>query len=508
MNKITKYIGLAAAGTIALASCDLNLTPTTSIVYQEGEPIFTMQSDVDQFENNILANYRAIQMGEYAVAEEVMCDGFNAAMGYGNNYGGIHRTDADFTPGDYYVEDFWSGHYGIIKNFNIIIASADNCKPELKAAARIVKGEAFYMRANSYMQLARHFAPAYNAATASTELCVPLVLVYDQNEKPARATMADVYASIKSDLDSAAVILAKVAGAPRAQKPTIDAVNALYARYYLDVKDYANAAAKAAAVIGDGSKYALASSAQALWEVYSKDNGTEPIMQMYASVKEAPTSMGDLCGLSADTNSPSGFVRQPYFIPSGKLMDLYEDDDYRLAAWFDDGEETPIKLNNVYHSGEFYAFAKYDGNPEYNSSGFANGRSAIKPLLISEMYLIAAEGYANSNNNAKALEYLNALQAQRGATLTLANMDNIKKEWFKETVGQGLRMSCLKRWGDGFTARYAQEGAAQNYAITTGNDYATKALQANDYHFNWPIPSYDIKINKNLEQNTGYSAVK
>ena len=87
-------------------------------------------------------------------------------------------------------------------------------------------------------------------------------------------------------------------------------------------------------------------------------------------------------------------------------------------------------------------------------------------------------------------------------------MDNIKKEWFKETVGQGLRMSCLKRWGDGFTARYAQEGAAQNYAVTTGNDYVTKSLQANDYHFNWPIPSYDIKINKNLEQNTGYSAVK
>ena len=65
----------------------------------------------------------------------------------------------------------------------------------------------------------------------------------------ARATVKETYAQVKSDLDSAAVILAKVPGSVRAQKPTIDAVNALYARYYLDTKNYTDAAKFAELVI-------------------------------------------------------------------------------------------------------------------------------------------------------------------------------------------------------------------------------------------------------------------
>lgn len=86
------------------------------------------------------------------------------------------------------------------------------------------------------------------------------MLRYDQNERPARATVASVCAQIKTDLDSAAVILENVSGSVRAQKPTIDAVNALYARYYIDVKDAANAALYAHKVIDTGT-YNLASTA-------------------------------------------------------------------------------------------------------------------------------------------------------------------------------------------------------------------------------------------------------
>ncbi len=50
------------------------------------------------------------------------------------------------------------------------------------------------------------------------DLAVPLVLVYDQLAKPARATVKETYAQVKSDLDSAAVNLAKVPGSVRAQE--------------------------------------------------------------------------------------------------------------------------------------------------------------------------------------------------------------------------------------------------------------------------------------------------
>ena len=40
------------------------------------------------------------------------------------------------------------------------------------------------------------------------------------------------------------------------------------------------------------------------------------------------------------------------------------------------------------------------------------------------------------------------------------------------------------------------------------NDYEAKVMAADDYHFNWPIPSYEMKVNSNLEQNKGYSTAE
>ncbi len=64
------------------------------------------------------------------------------------------------------------------------------------------------------------------------------------------------------------------------------------------------------------------------------------------------------------------------------------------------------------------------------------------------MYLIAAEAYARSGNVAKAKELLNALQLKRGAVATSGGLANVKKEWFRETVGEELRYSTLSVRGD------------------------------------------------------------
>ena len=481
-----------------LASCDLNLVPINSITYEEGGQLIQTQANLNALENGMLSSFRSIQMGEYVITGELMMDGFNATLDYGNNYGGVHRvTSNDFNSGDYYVEDYWANNYGAIKDYNIFIAAAENANEELKAKVDVVLGEALFFRAMSYLNLARHFGKAYSAS-ASSDLCVPLVLVYDQAEKPARATVAEVYSQVKADLEKASSLLAGVKGVARAEKPTIDAVNALFARYYLDIADYANAAAYAHKVI-DGGAYKLASTAEEMTAEYVNDNGKEPIYQVFGN-KSTEGTNANVLWTYYTSDAAHGQVFKPYYIPTQKLVDSYEEGDLRLAAWYDKNEW--VQINGSYYQGDFYVFTKYWGNPALTSA-LRNGRQLPKPLMIGEMYLIAAEAELANGKADAAKADLNALQAARGASLTDATTETVRKEWFRETVGEGLRMVTMKRWGLGYEGRPMQPGAAN--ALNQGTDYDLKVLPASDHHFCWPVPSHEMNINKHLVQNPGYA---
>lgn len=500
MKNILKYFIVGGAAVTMLSSCDLNLLPTTSIAYEEGSELFLNENDVAAFQNGVMASYRALQYGVYTQTTEVQCDGFNATIDYGNNYGAVHRCDNSFTPGEYDTEDMWENHYYAIKNYNIAIANADNVKEELQASASVLKGIALFCRASSYLTLTRHFGNAYNPSSASTDLSVPLVLKYDQLEKPARATVKAVYDQIIADLEEAETLLANVPGQVRSQLPTVDAVKALKARYYLDVQDYTNAAEAAESVISSAAGYKLASTPEEMVAEYTNDAGTEPIVQLYASIAEG--TRGNTIFTQVGNDDTVGKYFQPYFIPSSLLVNAYDDTDLRFTNWFTNSLY-PIKVSGSYYEG-VYVFTKYLDNPALHSGSIETGAHAAKPLLISEMYLIAAEAYAQSGNASAAQNVLNQLQAARKAVNTTGSMENIKKEWFRETVGEGLRLASIKRWGDGLAVRTEQSGV-QNI-IMTGEYYNQRALSADSHFLNWPVPSYEIKLNANLVQNPGYTA--
>ena len=242
MKKILKYIIVSTFTAALLSACNMNLVPINSVTYEEDGQLIQSEASLNALENGMLSSFRAIQMGTYSITSELMMDGFNATLDYGNNWGGIHRaTASDFTSSDYDVEDYWAGNYSAIKNYNIFINSADDVDESLEAKRDVVLGEAYFFRAMSYLNLARHFGKAYSS-TASTDLCVPLVKVYDQLEKPSRATVEEVYTLIGEDLAEAERLLQSVEGKPASSKPTIDAVYALSARYYLDMGNNEKAA--------------------------------------------------------------------------------------------------------------------------------------------------------------------------------------------------------------------------------------------------------------------------
>lgn len=516
MKNILKYFIVGGTMVTMLSSCDLNLLPTTSIAYEEGSELFLTENDVTAFQNGVLASYRALQYGVFTQTTEVQCDGFNATLDFGNNYGPIHRCDNTLTPGDYDTEDMWENHYYAIKNYNIAIANTDNVKEELQASAKVLKGIALFCRASSYLTLTRHYGNAYDPATAETDLSVPLVLKYDQLEKPARATVQAVYDQVIADLDEAETLLAEaaeaaitvqvgkenvnLAGQVRAGVPTVDAVKALKARYYLDVQDYTNAAEAAEAVIASAAAYKLSSTPEEMVAEFTNDKGTEPILQLYATMTEGVK--GNTLFTSVGNDEAKGKYFSPYFLPSSLLLNAYDASDLRYTSWFTNSLY-PVKMSGSFHDG-VYVFIKYLDNPALHSGSVETGAHAAKPLLISEMYLIAAEAYAQSGDTGAAQSVLNQLQAARKAVNTTGSMENIKKEWFRETVGEGLRLTSIKRWGDGLSVRKEQPGVEN--LIMTGEYYNERALAADSHFLNWPVPSYELKLNANLVQNPGYSA--
>lgn len=502
MKKTLNFITIGAA-LFALASCDLDLTPKGEIVY-DPDNLITNATDLAGFEADVIDQLRGLEYGVYDQGADIMVDYFNATIDYGNNYGPIHRMDDTFTASDYDSEDNWENFYYAIRHFNVVI-NAKNIPEDLADDAAIAIGEAHFGRAFAYLHMIRLFGKPYGASSTS-DLGVPLVLEDDINALPSRATVAEVYAQIKADLDKAAELLSGISGEVRAKKPTIDAVNALYARYYLDTKDYANAAAKAASVIGTG-KYQLASDSTSFAAEWRDDNGTEPILQYYASLDEGGAgSHGHVCS-SESNDSDHGLYYQPYFLPCETIINAYEDTDLRLALWFSRGGSyggNAVEINGLWYTDEFYVFNKYPGNMALTAGKYHTTAHAVKPLLISEMYLIASEAYAQSGDTGDAARYLNELQTARGASTTTGALANVKEEWYKETIGEGLRMSCLKRWGDGFSGRPAQAGATS--VVMEGVSYASKELPANDFHWQWPVPTYELQVNDNLVQNEGYAS--
>lgn len=508
-NKILKPLSIVLAlGSIV--SCNLDLYPDTSIPYDKDVPMIQTEEDLNGYDRGVYANFRACQSGTFKIADDVMFDAFNATTEYGNRLGGLHRLDGSFTSADEYVTDFWYSLYVSIKNYNIAIEQVpmstldreiygdalDNLMADAKAA-----------RAWSYLQLARRFGKAYNPATAATDLCVPLELVYDQNSRPARASVKAVYDQIKSDLDDAYSILKDEEGEAGSQYFNVDVLRCMYANWHLDTQNYEKAYAYADTVISN-TAYALCEDEKEFAAEYFEDAGKEAIMMLPTSLTELVGGYGEYINYDADSNSPTKDSFGSGYIPSKTLVSSYDATDLRLKYWFNDTADIPFVSNGSYYQGAFYVFVKYQGNTALNASGDIDGHVAPKPFALPEMYLVAAEAAFKANKKLQAMSKLTTLQSKRGATPTASiTLEAIQKEWFRETVGDGLRLECLKRWGLGYSSREGQTGALAKNVLIVTNGYVNKSLPANDYHLCWPIPAYELKVNANLKQNDGYASV-
>ncbi|MCD8185795.1 MAG: RagB/SusD family nutrient uptake outer membrane protein [Rikenellaceae bacterium] len=151
----------------------------------------------------------------------------------------------------------WGDFYELIFACNIVLDEIERFKEEEPEAYRAVKGEASALRGIYYFYLTNLFGPPYEAATAGSDLGVPLKTApYIEKGGFARATVKACYDRIVQDLETAVDLLEGVV-----QKTTLrcnqNAARIYLSRAYLFMGEWQKAWELADRVLSDPGDAAL-----------------------------------------------------------------------------------------------------------------------------------------------------------------------------------------------------------------------------------------------------------
>lgn len=340
----------------------------------------------------------------------------------------------------------------------------------------LLRGQALFLRALSYFYLAGFYGQSFNES-GEKDLCVPLKL----NPTPStqhynRATVHEVWAQIRSDLDSALECM-KGFDVPNIYEIDRRAALFLYMRTALFMEDFDRA-------IACGEE--LLENNRSLFDITSKT--------MAVSGEESVSGGPDIKNFISKENPEiiwlyRTYVRQSttggladnhvyYYAPSESLIDSYSVDiapgekDHRLCYFFVE----PGKVKSSSSAYFNYTLLKYDPNDmDYRRMySFRNG----------EIYLTLAECWARRSqpDEEKALFYLNELRRKRIIPYTdlvpgdFGSGDELVRMIWRERRRELVGEEC-HRWWD--LRRTGQPEIVHTWAI---NGYKTPVEYKLDSH--------------------------
>lgn len=515
MKKI--LFSVLALGALALSSCDMNETQPGTI--PDNKAIQTAE-DCLSFRNGLYASLRALMAGDYITRTELETDYYVGIVGNGNR--GMSFNTATVTSSLTDVTEPYDGSYSVMKNVNFLLEMANNLlesgnlsEAEQADVKRYI-AETRFMRAYIYYYLFDHYCQAYSTDKADQEgLGLSLVTIYaptgDTSKYPGRSTMNQVKSLVDEDLAAAFSGLQEYEKVnpeycvPNASYLSSFAVAALQARWALLTKDYKAAIEKAEYVTNSG-KFPLAKGDD-YKRMWTADQGTELIFVPFVDASESA-----YVGSFNDAwNYYANFPDRVDYIPTNATINLYDmDNDIRFESFF---EGWSINVSGTAYDA--FIMQKFPGNDAL-ISGTNEYKNKPKPFRTSELYLIIAEARASDGamkNEGEANIALNKIKEARFTgkkfeeeTYTgVALVNEIRKERAKELIGEGFRLSDLRRWGLGYErdGSYPLAPETENAIIFSTTQVA---FSPNDFRYVWPIPASEMEINPQLkgQQNPGY----
>ena len=458
MKHITKYFALAGA-LMLFSSCNdfLDTLPKGKVIPTTVEDFGNLMKDM-----TLSTAYDGLP---YYCSDDVLIPNRSINMSNATN-------KAYFWLESFYLDSEddqnWNDTYNHLFTINVVLENIEGATGGTEEERRRIAAEAKIFRAYNYWYLQSLYGPAYNAATASTDLSVPLVTEPNLEAKHSRATVEQVTAQILKDLEGIEQDL-PIMGSNN-YKPTRAAAYAMKARvlFYLGRYDEAGKEAEKALELNN--------------KIDDMRKWSFPTEFPSGSINGKPTDITSLQKIWYHSVNGSGALSQ-VAIGEG-LLELYKknDKDLRFKFWF----------SNVDNKGEFF----YDENtycyiqttPNYN-------------IGVPEMMLIKAEALARQNDPA-ALDILNELRKYRFTeedyTALTAEDGNSLLEIVLEERRRELALSGL-RWFD--MKRLVQDGIYTQTLTRTSPDGETHTLAPGSNRYLFPIPQSVILQNGNIVQN-------
>nr|WKN37276.1 RagB/SusD family nutrient uptake outer membrane protein [Tunicatimonas sp. TK19036] len=404
-------------------------------------------------------------------------------------------------------QNVWSAHYTGITRANTVLAYAQSVDEFSSSAVQeSVEGQAKFMRAFYYFNLVRLFGG------------VPLILeeikAREDAEQP-RATIEQVYAQIKSDLNDAIALLPTTyPGGPgmEAGRPTTYTASALKAMVHLELEEWNDAASAAEVVIGNGSL--LANYADNFNG--TQENGPGSLLEVqYGGVT------GETTGSQSDGFAPPDFNGSATFLPTddnlngqggslssgNSFVQIFEEGDLRKEVILQSYDLVNF-IDPSQPDGSLYYINKY-----YNTSDPEGQSTWNYPLIrYAEILLIRAEALNEQGYvpDGEAFTLMNSTRTNAGLpALSSAEVPN--QQAFREVIGNERRKELafeakryfdLNRWG--ILQDIIQEQMDFLNLTFPSNRTITHPVTGKEYYL-YPIPSIEFVNNANLgEQNPGY----
>lgn len=362
-------------------------------------------------------------------------------------------------------DSFWTYSYNRIYSYNVVVEHVMGATEGTESEKKAIRAEALMGRSLEYLYLVNAYAPHYDATTASSDLGVVLNLDEDiTKENLTRATVAEVYEQILSDLEEANNSL-PIKPKLNAFRGSKSAGLGIMARTYLYMGDYKNAL-----------KYANASLAV---------NSSLLDLKKYKEVNPY-AAIGRINVPELTKNPENIYIRRaPYVFGisgqvfgSKELLNLFSERDMRLKLYF---TTTPYGL-------------------EIDTPIWLPYTQANLAITTPEIYLTAAECEARIGSKEKAMEYVNKLRDNRivgNVPLTAKDNDEglkiVLEERRRELAFVGpLRLFDLKRLNK--EPRFAKD-------ITRTIDGKTYTLKPNSGIYVLPIPPKVLRFNPEMKDN-------
>jgi len=369
---------------------------------------------------------------------------------------------SDLFGGDIGINDWNKPYAAVFYANNVLKALNDLDSKSAPQQYNNLQGWALFARAYALYDLAKNFAPAYDAATAGQDLGIPLKRSPNIDELAERSTLQQTYDYIINDLKTAATLLNENNFLTNKNRASNVAALAMLARVYLSMRDYENAGRYANECLKRHDKLID-------YRTVSKTAAT-PFSYVADEIIYFSTQISDYAGSTAYNSRPAIKI-DPI------LYGLYNEADLRLPIFF-----TKNTLGN------------------YNMKrGYTAGTYPFTGLATDEIYLISAECYARAGKLDEATALLNKLlvfrfPSDKYVPITVTNKDDILNkvllERRKELIWRGLRWMDLKRLN--------KEG--RNITLTRTINGTIYTLPPNDPRYTFPIPDDEINLS-GIKQN-------